>query len=193
MGAMRVRVLAVAIVLVVVRANVAAATDAIGTGVVAPGSRPESSCVRYLPPNVELPDSLVPVAEEMIRQSPTFRAQCRRIAAAPNLHLVIRVDLFMQSHRWLAVSVISRWADAMTARITLARQPRYTEILAHELEHILEQVEGLDLRMLSRKRHSGVHESLPGMFETKRAQEAGLRVAREAAGQKIIDQSPRAD
>lgn len=149
---------------------------------------PRSLCTPenpILPFNVELPDGLEAPAREMIRQSPTFRAQCRRIAAAPNLHVVIRVDHFMQGHVCRAISVISRRANVIAARVTLARQPAYSEILAHEIEHILDQLEGLDLRALSRRRNTGVYQSFPDMFETTRAKEAGRRVAREVADREI--------
>ena len=51
-----------------------------------------------------------------------------------------------------------------------ATQPaRYVEAIAHELEHVLEQVEGTDLARLARQRVDGVVD-LGGQDETARAQ-----------------------
>ena len=62
----------------------------------------------------------------------------------------------------------------------ICRQARTTsELLAHEFEHILEQIEGLDLRRLARVKGSGVHEVEYAVFETDRAQAAGRVVAAE--------------
>ena len=52
-------------------------------------------------------------------------------------------------------------------------------MLAHEFEHILEQIEGLDLPTLSRVKGSGVREVEYAVFETERAQAAGEAVAAE--------------
>jgi hypothetical protein len=52
-------------------------------------------------------------------------------------------------------------------------------MLAHEFEHILEQIEGLDLLSLSRVKGSGVREVEYAVFETDRAQAAGEAVAEE--------------
>ena len=53
-------------------------------------------------------------------------------------------------------------------------------MLAHEFEHVLEQIEGLNLRTLSRVKGSGVREVENAVFETERAQAAGEAVAAEA-------------
>ena len=57
------------------------------------------------------------------------------------------------------------------------------ELVAHEFEHVLEQIEGLDLRRLARIKGSGVHELQGRVFETDRAQLAGRIVADQASRQ----------
>jgi hypothetical protein len=50
------------------------------------------------------------------------------------------------------------------------------------MEHVLEQIEGLDLPSLARTRRSGVHSVDAGNaagFETERARSAGMTVERE--------------
>ena len=58
-----------------------------------------------------------------------------------------------------------------------------TELLAHELEHVLEQAEGLDLPALAKDSSSGVLAPARGVYETERARNAGLAAMREVYGQ----------
>ena len=53
------------------------------------------------------------------------------------------------------------------------------EAIAHELEHVLEQVDRIDLRRLSFVRGNGVFRLWDGDFETTRAVSTGRRVAAE--------------
>jgi hypothetical protein len=57
----------------------------------------------------------------------------------------------------------------------------YFELLGHEFEHAAEQVEGLNLKVLSAQRNSHVYRLNDGTYETDRAIEAGRRVARECS------------
>jgi hypothetical protein len=54
----------------------------------------------------------------------------------------------------------------------------YNELLAHEFEHVLEQLDGVDLR---REAAEGRAWLLPGgVFETRRAFATGVQVLRES-------------
>ena len=59
------------------------------------------------------------------------------------------------------------------------RGAQLAELVGHEFEHILEQVEGLNLRALADKKGSGVHEVERDLYETDRAQRTGRIVAEE--------------
>jgi hypothetical protein len=52
------------------------------------------------------------------------------------------------------------------------------ELVAHEIEHVIEWADGLNLPGEARRRGSGVWESIGG-FETQRAIDTGHQVARE--------------
>jgi hypothetical protein len=55
------------------------------------------------------------------------------------------------------------------------------ELIAHEIEHVLEQLDGVDLPVKSRLRGSGVKRLTElEAYETTRAIVTGQRVAREA-------------
>lgn len=132
-----------------------------------------------LPANVEFPRDLEPMIRRVYDQSPAFRAQCDRIAEAVNLRISLRIDSAIPFH-CRAFTVVQRRGRAIRAQVHLPPSSDHSELLAHEFEHLLEQIEGLDLRKLSRVRGSGVREVERELFETDRAQAAGRLVAGEA-------------
>lgn len=139
-----------------------------------------------LPPNIQVGEFLQAAAVELLRTSATFRRQCERIGAAR----LVRVVVVSQSRPALQSGVraqarISRHAlGLLFAVIELPMTADYRELLPHELEHVIEQIEGRDLAAMARTRDSGVTEISRGMFETARARAAGRAAAREALGHK---------
>lgn len=117
--------------------------------------------------------------DELYDRSPTFKAQCERLAAAGNLHVVVRLDSSLPS-RCRAVTNIRRRGREMYADVHLPPGRAVIELVAHEFEHVIEQVEGLNLRVLARTRGSGVREIERELFESDRATKAGHVVADEA-------------
>ncbi len=106
-------------------------------------------------------------------RSPTFRAQCERLAAAGIL-VVLRRAASVQAPR-RAESLIGVAADGVTvARVLVPLNAETVELIAHELEHVLEYLDGV-----SDRHRSGV--TLGDGYETERAIKAGLRVAREVS------------
>ena len=75
-----------------------------------------------------------------------------------------------------ACTTLREIVDADVANDT--KNALYVEYIAHELEHVLEAVDGTDLPRLSRQRVDGVI-NLGGSYETARAQSVGRLVARE--------------
>ena len=132
-----------------------------------------------LPSNVELARDLARVLERIYDRSPVFRAQCDRIARAGNLRVAVRLDTSIPS-RCRAFTIVQRRGYTIRAEVHLPPSSDLTELVAHEFEHLLEQIEGVDLKKLSRVRGSGVHEVEGRAFETDRAQAAGRVVAAEA-------------
>jgi hypothetical protein len=64
-------------------------------------------------------------------------------------------------------------------QIELRAPALYVEFIAHELEHVLEQLDGMDLGRLARQGLDGVVDG-EGAYETARARSVGRLVAREA-------------
>ena len=138
-----------------------------------------TSAGALLPQNIDLPHELVAAVSRMYDASPSFRAQCGRIAGASNAHVRVRFDIGVRPS-CRAITEITRRRGSVCADIRIPPgSASYAEILSHEFEHIIEQLEGLDLRTLSKVRNSGVHEVQRELYETDRAQRAGRLVAEE--------------
>jgi hypothetical protein len=131
-------------------------------------------CVSSLPFNVDA-GMLQSVAIGLLQRSPTFQKQCERIASAVVLRVSIRVVLATASGR--AQTTITRYdTGALRAEVLIRFGEDYYELLAHELEHVLEQVDGVALRAMPADR---VWLTDNGAFETKRAFEAGMQARQE--------------
>jgi len=132
-----------------------------------------------LPDNLRLPDIVRPLVTTMWRQSPTFRRQCARLAENPAV--VVTIEIALHTRHGRALTRVERHHPALTAavEIELLKPELYVEHIAHELEHVLENVDGVDLPRLARQGLDGVVE-LGGQYETARARAVGHAVAREA-------------
>ena len=135
-----------------------------------------STCETQLPPNIR--GGIV--ARELLvllSQSDTFRHQCRRIAAAP----WVSVDFAIAQHVEglnRAQTLIERFeAGAIRAHVTLGFGEDYLELIPHEVEHVLEQMERVALADEARTGRAWLDRS--GGYETRRAITAGIRVRQE--------------
>lgn len=133
-----------------------------------------------LPANVELAHDLARVLLRVYERSPAFRAQCERIARAGNVLVTVRIDTSIPS-RCRAFTRVHRRGYYIRADVHLPPTAHLTELVGHEFEHVIEQIEGLDLRKLARVKDSGVRQVEGRAFETDRAQAAGRVVAAEAS------------
>ena len=140
----------------------------------------EEQCRRFqLPANIELLHDIELAIHTIYDRSPAFREQCARIADASNLRVTVQIDPSIPG-RCRAFTIVQRRGHKIRAEIHLPPSSDHAELLAHEFEHILEQIEGLDLRSLARVKDSGVYQLGYAVFETERAQAAGRVVAAEA-------------
>lgn len=133
-----------------------------------------------LPPNLSAAAVFKPYLERMVRMSPTFRSQCKRLGAAPSVRVRLRLEDPQRRPSFRARTVLERdQGVVVAAHIFLYPSPDAVELIAHEIEHVLEQLDGVDLAA-----HVGsgnVWKREDGAFETRRATEAGLRVPREVS------------
>jgi hypothetical protein len=132
-------------------------------------------CVSRIPANVQA-GLLTQDIDALIQASPTFRAQCQRIAAARTLRVDLEVVQTLGAPR--AETTIVRYeAGAVRACVRIAFGQDYRELIAHEFEHVIEQLDGVDLR--SEAGHGRAWLLDAHVFETRRASDAGRRVRRE--------------
>jgi hypothetical protein len=141
--------------------------------------QPQARNEAVLPPNLVIPAVVRPTLISMWRKSPTFRRQCARLIENPGV--IVRVELAGRVKQVRARSRLDRHATGLTATVQIdVRHPTlYIEHIAHELEHVLEYVDGTDLPRLARQGLNGV-ENHAGQYETARARSVGRTVAREA-------------
>jgi hypothetical protein len=131
--------------------------------------------------NLTVTSLFTQVVDEMLRQSPTFRRQCQKLAAAPHVRVVVQSTARVRD-RMDAWTTITRDATGLSAAVSIGQPARAAELIAHELEHVLEQIDGLSLADMARVRGSGVEHCECGAeatYETIRAVRVGQQVAVE--------------
>jgi hypothetical protein len=131
-----------------------------------------------VPHNLVVPDMVRPLVTAMWRQSPTFRRQCARLADNPNV--TVSIELASRTRHRRARSRVDRHETGLHASVEIElRTPEmYVEYISHELEHVLEIVDGVDLPLLARRGLDGVF-SGADQYETARARSVGQMVAHE--------------
>jgi hypothetical protein len=143
----------------------------------AAGQAPAGPAAPRWPCRLIIADDLRASVELAWERSPTFRSQCERLAAARTLVLLHRASSAQISRQ--AQSTIGVSGDGVTiARVLVRVNADTIELIAHELEHILERLDGVNLAERASRHRSSV--TLYGdAYETDRAIDAGRRVARE--------------
>jgi hypothetical protein len=132
-----------------------------------------------LPAGSDIPSVARSIVEQMWRRSATFRRQCARLKKA-SVAIVLTFDYPADSPVANAETEFRR-SGGLRAHIRLrGADLRTVELLAHEFEHVLEQIDDVDLALAVA---DGVHGARaarkPGAFETRRAVVAGRLVAHE--------------
>ncbi|HEX6465371.1 MAG TPA: hypothetical protein VFZ98_12990 [Vicinamibacterales bacterium] len=132
-------------------------------------------CTSTVPANIQ-PGIFAEYVLALLHASPTFRAQCERIAAVRYVRVELSLVLSLGGVR--AETTIDRFqSGALRAAIRIAFGQDYRELIAHEFEHIIEQIDGVDLH--TEAAGGGAWLVDRNVFETRRASEAGARVRRE--------------
>jgi hypothetical protein len=143
---------------------------------------PHTSDGAEMPPNLTVPSTFRTTIEQMLERSPMFRRQCLRLAAAPQLTVVVRMLHPLTAGPRARTQIKRADRNRLIATVEINPLGDFTELLAHELEHVIEQLDGVDLAAKSAVANSGVRSCVDGTFETNRAARIGLVVALEARG-----------
>ena len=127
---------------------------------------PCASTASALSASVSVPDDLHRHIAPMLSLSATFRAQCRRIAEASKLLVLMRLDPALVDRSYKARTAIHRTTSGiLVAQVQLSVRTDPVEWIAHENEHIVEQLEGLSLPALAAVNH-GAWLTADKTFET---------------------------
>src|SRR5262245_26400150 len=103
-----------------------------------------------IPANLHVSPDLQPRFEELLTASATFRWQCQRLAGQAELYVRLIIDPQLADGPIRARSVISRLrSGAVVALVSIGTSPDPAEWLAHEIEHVIEQLEGVKLHVLA--------------------------------------------
>lgn len=134
-----------------------------------------------LPSNLLVAPLYRPLLESMMRQSPTFRRQCLRLANETWLTVSLRPSPPSLVHGARAITRIVRQSGRMFASVEVLPLSAGPEVIAHEIEHVIEQLDEIDLASKAELSNTGVRaHDMPGrVFETTRALRAGQKVAKE--------------
>jgi hypothetical protein len=132
------------------------------------------------PPNIAVASIYHTTLATMLQYSPTFRRQFRRIANSPQLRVAIKPALLAGMPGEGAITRIVRRAASVEASVELSTVGDPVLLIAHEFEHILEQLDEVDLASMAARPATGVR-TVPGSdhFETDRAIAAGRQVRAE--------------
>jgi hypothetical protein len=130
--------------------------------------------------NIHIDAPLRPAVAEMLRSSATFRRQWDALAKGHRVHVAVFMTSGPLEGTCRARTTMRRYSSGLLlAVVHIPPLGDYPELVAHEFEHVLEQVEEVDLAALARSGSSGVKRRPDGAYETTRARNAGLTVAAE--------------
>jgi hypothetical protein len=131
-----------------------------------------------LPPTFSVRDDLRQEVDAMLAQSETLRRQCERLAGCP-VYVRISRDSCMRDKPFRAHTTILRTVEGpIIATIVIGPIGHAAEWIGHELEHVIEQVEGVRLKDMAVDSRRAWRSS-EDMFETERAIAVGRRVSSE--------------
>ena len=139
----------------------------------------ERAPLAAIPPNIHLTANARAAFVQSMDVSTTVRRQAAVIRDAVHVQVVIRVTMPRTSGSRAQTTMVKRFGGTMLAEVEIPAGSEFAELVAHEFEHILEQIEGLDLSALVRDPTAGVDEVQPGVYETRRAATAERAVRHE--------------
>ena len=130
--------------------------------------------------NVRVGAFLEPCLGTMLERSATFRRTYAAIAHRRDVRVSLTFDLRSDATATRAKTDITRFGDGgLVAAIHLYTTRDVVELIAHEMEHVREQTEGVNLRLLAMIRSPGIVQVGRNRFESERAVNVGLKVAGE--------------
>ncbi len=138
--------------------------------------------ISELPHQIWVSNPLHDVVVDMWNRSPTFRRQCREVATHHAIQVQIRLDpnLVHDPIRNAFCDMVQYDTGALIARIRVSPY-RLHELIAHEMEHVCERIEGVKVEQEARLGHAGfyVMGRIERHYESDRAARVGRQVEAE--------------
>lgn len=126
---------------------------------------------------------LQPLIDDLLARSPAFRRQWQRLVRVPRLWITLELvhpNHVVDAH---AATRVSAHPDgSLHAVVAIPGGRRLAELIAHEVEHVLERLDGVRVATQHAMGDPTVRRA-SGTFETARAVLVGQLVAAEIAGQ----------
>lgn len=116
-----------------------------------------------------------PVVERGMERSETMRRQCEELAAAQAVVVLEWGAMDSQSHARTEMAVRG---GVVVATVKLPPLGDTLVLMAHELQHVIEQTRGLDFPVEAKRAGSGVWLAFGG-YETQAAVDVSRQVAKE--------------
>jgi hypothetical protein len=127
--------------------------------------------------NIQVAYPLQSCVATMVSHSSTFRQTYDSIANRPDIRVSVTLDQRRTSRARAETEIRSFSNGDCVAEVRLHSANDAVELLAHEMEHVRERLEGTNYLLLSVARMD-VHRVGVG-YETRRATDTGLQVAAE--------------
>jgi hypothetical protein len=132
-----------------------------------------------IPPNIHVAANVRPIFQNLLALSSTLLHQTQLIGLAPHVRVFIRL-VRPTGALWRAKGTIARHEEgALVAEFEIPVTTELVELISHELEHVIEQMEGVNLAVLATMRGRLAYRDESGRFETARAVAAGQAAAEE--------------
>lgn len=132
--------------------------------------------IRPWPCRLIVKPPLLGAIEAAWERSATLQRQCRDLSGARAVVILEWGKTDSQSRAMARIAVDS--SGVVVAYVSVPPVSEAIELVAHELEHVIERAHGVDVHAESKRRGSGVWRAYGG-FETQRAIDAGAQVAKE--------------
>jgi hypothetical protein len=135
--------------------------------------------ISRLPCRLVVKGTLLEAIERGWDQSSTFKRQCEDLAAA---RAVVSLTWDQPHAQWHARTRMGAQDGIVVAYVAVPPVEEAVGYVAHELQHVLERIRGLDFEAESKRAGSGVWRAASGDFETQAAIDAGRQVWKEVSG-----------
>jgi hypothetical protein len=133
------------------------------------------------PANIVVQPQLRAAIARLWEGSPTFRAQVLKIGEHPRYRVAVAVEPSLTINRNFRAQCVLRVYSTgfVTARVMVPLSRQVVELIPHELEHVIEHIEGIDVKRDSTRRGGGAYDTGRGQIETVRAVRAGRQARQE--------------